>query len=139
MEEKQASPPASGISPTYFGIALLITVLSFAAGMAVGFFVRPIVLGDKVEVVEVLITATPAAKSIAKADSPTATPLSNSGDADNAAGTPAAENADSQSEEKADSANSGQPDIMDIILDDVRHFQGEADAPITIIEFSDFK
>jgi protein-disulfide isomerase len=39
--------------------------------------------------------------------------------------------------------NSGQaaptPSIMDFVLSDARHFQGQADAPVTLIEFSDFK
>jgi protein-disulfide isomerase len=31
------------------------------------------------------------------------------------------------------------PSIMDFVLSDARHFQGSAAAPITMIEFSDFK
>lgn len=31
------------------------------------------------------------------------------------------------------------PTIMDFVLSDARHFQGSADAPITMVEFSDFK
>jgi cytoskeletal protein RodZ len=31
------------------------------------------------------------------------------------------------------------PTIMDFVLSDARHFQGNADAPVTIVEFSDFK
>jgi protein-disulfide isomerase len=127
MEEKQASPPAAGISLPYFGIALVITVLSFALGLALGFFARPMVLGDKVEVVEVLITATPDPQAIAQA-SPTDSARENNS-------APAA----SPTAEKVDNENSAPPSIMDMVLADTRHFQGEADAPVTIIEFSDFK
>lgn len=31
------------------------------------------------------------------------------------------------------------PTIMDFVLSDARHFQGSTDAPITVVEFSDFK
>ena len=132
MEEKQASPPAAGISPPYFGIALVITVLSFAFGLALGFFIRPMALGDKVEVVEVLITATPDPQAIAQAPLPDSAAKENNS-------APTAESARPPAEEKADSGNSAPPSIMDMVLADTRHFQGEADAPVTIIEFSDFK
>ena len=39
----------------------------------------------------------------------------------------------------ANNNNNGQPDIMDMVLSDARHVQGDANAPVTIIEFSDFK
>jgi len=62
-------------------------------------------------VVEVVVTATP---DTALADSAAAPPSSDGG-----------------------SANA--PDLMTMLLLDARHFQGAADAPITFIEFSDFK
>ena len=31
------------------------------------------------------------------------------------------------------------PPIMEFVLADARHFQGKAEAPVTIVEFSDFK
>ena len=31
------------------------------------------------------------------------------------------------------------PTIMDFVLADTRHYQGNTDAPITIVELSDFK
>ena len=131
MEEEQVLPPTAGISPSCFGIALVITVLSFALGLALGFFARPMAPGDKVEVVEVLVTATPDPQAIAQA------PPAESANGNNSA--PAAESARPPAEEKAASGNSAPPSIMDMVLADTRHFQGEADAPVTIIEFSDFK
>jgi protein-disulfide isomerase len=31
------------------------------------------------------------------------------------------------------------PTIMEFVMSDARHMQGDVDAPVTIIEFSDFK
>ncbi len=36
-------------------------------------------------------------------------------------------------------ASNEPPSIMDFVMSDARHIQGQADAPITIVEFSDFK
>ena len=48
-------------------------------------------------------------------------------------------NDDSEAVAQAAPQNNTTPTIMDFVLADARHFQGDADAPITIVEFSDFK
>ncbi len=48
----------------------------------------------------------------------------------------AAENADAPA--AAESATDS-PDLMTFLLADARHFQGDENAPVTFIEFSDFK
>lgn len=51
-----------------------------------------------------------------------------------------ADNTPTQSAEQPDSsAGSPTPTIMDFVLSDARHFQGSAGAPVTMVEFSDFK
>jgi protein-disulfide isomerase len=35
--------------------------------------------------------------------------------------------------------NQATPTIMEFVMSDARHVEGEADAPVTIVEFSDFK
>lgn len=49
-----------------------------------------------------------------------------------------AENNADATQPSADSS-ADTPDLMTFLLSDARHSQGDADAPITLIEFSDFK
>jgi len=42
-------------------------------------------------------------------------------------------------DESADTSTVSPDDIMEFLLSDARHFQGNADAPVTLIEFSDFR
>lgn len=53
------------------------------------------------------------------------------------------EQSQKESEAAADTADRSNtpptPSIMDFVLSDARHFQGSENAPITMIEFSDFK
>lgn len=65
--------------------------------------------------VQIVVTATPAPGNQAAARPATAPPATSS------------------------PGNRPTPSIMDLVLSDARHFQGNADAPVTMIEFSDFK
>lgn len=101
---------------------LIIGITFFAAlflGMAVGYGVGR---SQSKPPVQVVVTAT-AAEAVAQAgDTPaqvTQQPTAAS----------APETADGQPT----------PTIMDFVLSDARHFQGSTDAPITVVEFSDFK
>ncbi len=107
MEEPQlqVEPPVP-IAPPTSGkawMAVVVAVVTFLAGIAIGFLGRPAIVPDAV----VVVTATPDATAVANAQ---ATPTS-----------------------------AGQGDIMDLVLADARHSQGDLDAPVTIVEFSDFK
>jgi protein-disulfide isomerase len=103
------------IKPFY---QILILVIVFAVGLAIGFFGRPMVTPAEEVVVTVVVTSQAA---VAKA---TATPE------------PATPSAETKS-----GANEGRPTptIMDFILSDTRHFQGDPNAPVTMVEFSDFR
>ncbi len=107
MEEPQlqVEPPVSVVPPSSGNawMAVVVTVITFFAGIAIGFLGRPVFVPDAV----VVVTATPDATAVANAQ---ATP------------TPA-----------------GQGSIMDLVLADARHSQGDLNAPVTIVEFSDFK
>ena len=72
--------------------------------------------------VQVVVTATPAEAVAQAGDTPAQV-------TQQPAAAPAPETADGQPT----------PTIMDFVLSDARHFQGSTDAPITVVEFSDFK
>ncbi len=92
-------PPNKGIVV----FAVIVSVITFLAGMIIGFLARPAIVPDTV----VVVTATPSAMESAQAEAtPTIKP---------------------------------QGTIMDIVLADARHSQGDINAPVTIVEFSDFK
>ena len=99
----------AGFNLYILGFALLATLV---AGVAIGLLInRP--AADN----QVVVTATPepGSQTVAQATS---------------------------SNEPSTSTNTGSaptPTIMDFVLSDARHFQGSPDAPITLVEFSDFK
>ncbi len=103
-------------------------VVMFCIGVLAGFFGRPIIVPDE---------AAPAAQPAAQAEVEqvevqvvvTATP-----DPNQAAG-------ESGEPEVivVTATPTPTPDFMADLLADARHFQGEDDAPVTMIEFSDFK
>ncbi len=111
--------PSSGISPLSFVVALIAAlVIGGVIGYGLG-----LVQATSQEPAVVVVTATPNPQAVAQVEpSPTPTTgqsdTATEGNSNNAAPTPT---------------------IMDFLLSDARHFQGNADAPVTIIEFSDFK
>ena len=123
IEQEKSS---AGISPLSFVVALIAAlVIGGVIGYGVG-LVRanqePAVVvvtatpDPQQEPAVVVVTATPNPQAVAQSDTSTTT------------------------EAESDSNNSAPtPTIMDFLLSDARHFQGNADAPVTIIEFSDFK
>jgi protein-disulfide isomerase len=103
---------STGISPLSFVLALITTLV---IGGIIGYGLGLSQAAQNPEVV--VVTATPDPQAIIQATpSPTSPPAAD--DSNDAAPTPS---------------------IMDLLLADARHFQGNADAPVTIVEFSDFK
>lgn len=111
----------------YVGIALAV---AFIAGLALGFAGRPWVMEELP--IEVVVTVMPPAGEQAVAP-PNEAPASTI-----APPTSTAANS-SPPAEKESSPAQPTPTIMDFVLSDARHFQGNRDAPVTIVEFSDFK
>jgi hypothetical protein len=103
---------STGISPLSFVLALMATLVM---GGIIGYGVGLSQVAQNPAVV--VVTATPDPRAVAQAN-PLPTPSPPADNPNNLAPTPS---------------------IMDLVLADARHFQGEDDAPVTIIEFSDFK
>ncbi len=128
---------SKGSNPLLLGLTIVVV---FLLGLGIGFFGRPAVLQDVP--IEVVVTVVPNEnQAVAQADSSAATQPSEA---------PAAEAAQSEGTNGSaamaeDHNNEGQaansaptPTIMDFVMSDARHIQGDDIAPITIIEFSDF-
>ncbi|MCB0191518.1 MAG: hypothetical protein KDJ65_06195 [Anaerolineae bacterium] len=92
----------------------LIFVVTLFLGVAIGYAVGR---SQGEQLVQVVVTAT-ADETVTQADDGSTQPTT----------------ATVQSE-----AGQPTPTIMDFVLSDTRHFQGSAGAPITMVEFSDFK
>ena len=89
----------------------LILVITFVVGLAIGFLGRPVVMPPQEVVVTVVVTPD----------------------------TPAVAQAKATPEPETGAGQAATPTIMDFILADARHFQGDPNAPITLVEFSDFR
>lgn len=100
-------------------------IAMFAVGLLAGFFGRPLIMEQESSPVSqpqtVVVTATPDPnQAVAAVGS------SNQGEKEVV-------------EIVVTATPSPTPDIMAMLLADARHSQGAEDAPVTIIEFSDFK
>lgn len=115
----------------YFIAGMSVTLLAVALGAVLGYLARP-----------ALDPATPVAASISiPADEPVPVkaPAAASSNIDGEAVSPAKPQADSPTAAAESAADtSPTPTIMDFVLSDARHFQGSNDAPVTLVEFSDF-
>lgn len=119
IEEDEASTPAEDPNevhirvPVTFAVALVTLII----GMALGYVGRPLVTPDptpKVQTVMVQVTAPPAPTTPA----PTAPVVSSSA---------------------ATATATGRQAVIDRLISQTRHFKGDPNAPITILDFSDFQ
>ncbi len=120
-----------GLNPLYLGVALVATLL---IGAGIGFWLRP-GASPPTATVEAAVTAASNAQAVARSDS-TANAATKAEDAPATAATPRTGVAAPPALAPSDATPT--PTIMDFLLSDARHFQGEPDAPVTMIEFSDF-
>lgn len=129
--EETPSPASSGAGSAV-AIGLIIAV-TFILGLAIGFFGRPALIQDLP--IEVAVTVIPN-----QSDEPIAQATSSSShsEAEMSEGTTTDGNTtQAESDSEADSAMPT-PTIMDFVMSDARHIQGDEAAPVTIVEFSDF-
>jgi len=110
--------------PLYMTLAFLGTLVVGAIG---GFLARPLIIPDRTKEVEVVATSE-------LSTGQTAVQSETAAQTDGAAGSESNSAADSPAAEAE-----ATPTIMDFLLADAKHIQGPADAPVTVIEFSDFK
>lgn len=111
---------------SYFIAGMVVTLLAVALGAVLGYLARP--------------ALDPATGSVADISLPDQGPVAiqappaqpdNAGEPETQANAPAAEGNPEPS--------APTPTIMDFVLSDARHFQGNPNAPVTLVEFSDFK
>jgi protein-disulfide isomerase len=108
----------------YFLAGMGVTLLAVALGAVLGYLARPAL--DPA-------TGSVASLSLPQGPVPVQAPLAqpdNAGEPETQANAPAEGNPE---------PSAPTPTIMDFVLSDARHFQGSDDAPVTMVEFSDFK
>jgi hypothetical protein len=105
----------------------------FVVGLLAGYSLRPLINGneavssaEKTVEVTVVVTATPGAIADASGES---------GESDE----PGEIDENGKTVIVVTATPTPTPDYMKDLLADARHFQGDDEAPVTIIEFSDFK
>lgn len=121
---------ASTITPIYFGTALAI---AFAIGLFIGLTGRPLVIRDVP--VQVVVTVVP------NQSVETGGQASVSQDEPDNESTASSTTNQSENEEFPQAVSDGDatPTIMEFVMADARHIQGDTNAPVTMVEYSDFK
>lgn len=127
--EAEEHPSAHArLLPLYMTLAFIGTL---AIGAILGFVARPLIVPDPVRVVEVAAPA--ASEAIAQANNDSRQP------AVDEPGSTTAKSADDSPNNAVANPAAPTPSIMDFLLADARHSIGAEDAPVVIIEFSDFR
>ena len=114
-------------------VAILVGVglaIAFAVGLVAGFIMRPMVVKD-IPVQVVVTVVPPPVSEVAQVPTPTASPAE--------AVLPPTGETPPTTEPTMDPNATATPTIMEFVLSDARHFQGSDGAPVTVVEFSDFK
>jgi len=113
----------------------LVVAFTFILGLGIGFLGRPAIIKDLPIEVVVTVVADPASQAVAQTNVPSPTTAAPA----EAASSPVEAPESTAGTAPEESVAGPTPTIMDFVLSDARHFQGDDNAPVTIIEFSDFK
>ncbi|MEM7033347.1 MAG: hypothetical protein AAF629_27585 [Chloroflexota bacterium] len=138
-------PPKPSVHARLLPFYMLTAFLgTLAIGAIAGFVARPYILPDATKLVKIVVTpAASTGQTAAQVDESTDTTDQSAASNTDTTDQSAASNTDAEPEPaQADAANDGAsptPSIMDFLLADARHSIGAEDAPVVIIEFSDFK
>lgn len=108
----------------------LLWLVGLAAVLAVGLIIGYSYSQSKTPV-QVVVTATPESETQAVAQIESTQVPTQPASEDIPTANPTVED--------APASESPTPDVMEFLLSDARHFDGNPDAPVTMIEFSDFK
>lgn len=111
----------------YFVAGMSVTLLAVALGAVLGYLARP-----------ALNPVTLEADTAQSVEAPVAVSAPAQPNAAEEARSPNPNTGASTAMESAPDTSAPTPTIMDFVLTDVRHFKGSPDAPVTIVEFSDF-
>lgn len=121
---RSAQSKVTGINIYILGFALIATLI---AGVAIGLLInRP------TQSTQIVVTATSDPNKQPVTQTNEQQPAQASTQSNSAVATTGPEN-------DPTAAGPSTPTIMDFVLSNARHFLGRPDAPVTLIEFSDFK
>ncbi len=135
--QTEPAPPIRQSPPYLLAFVLAIT---FIVGLAIGFLGRPVLIKDLPIEVVVTVMPNPQSQAVAQAPQPDSAQTNPQSSSDQPQTDPVEAEAEAEAESESESASAmPTPTIMDFVLSDARHIQGEASAPITVVEFSDFK
>ena len=138
MIDSPTPSPQPSQKPLKLLVIGMAVVTLLAVGIAIGLWWQLQSLSE--QVVQVVVTATPDLnrQNLTKTQAESKLPEPQSaGETSRSDGKPATVETTSNSPTADQAAPT--PTIMDFLLSDARHMEGSPDAPVTLIEFSDFK
>lgn len=124
QNSETAQSKGAGISPFYGGLALVAVLI---VGVTIGYLFSQAQTSQNTPI-QVVVTASP---------NPNSQPTAPANESLTQA--PAQANVPQPTPTTSNSNTPPTPTIMELVLSDARHFEGSPDAPVTMVEFSDFK
>ncbi len=122
MEESEQKAPASRGIRVALPIAILIAVIALLVGGGVGYFVHTVITAPALESYAAMQSSATATAAKAASAAATATSVAATVVAQQPAQQPA-----------------NMKELLALLVGKTRHFRGNANAPVTLLEFSDFQ